>query len=259
MHAPLPIVQTTQRAQKSSVDPEEVARFAAMAAEWWDERGKFRPLHAMNPVRLGYVKSMVCRHFGREETTMHALQGLQVLDVGCGGGLVAEPLARMGGQVIAIDAAQENIDVARTHAEQSGVAVDYRATTAEALAASGARFDLVTALEIVEHVADVPGFVDSLAALLKPGGLLIMSTLNRTGKSYALAIVGAEYVLRLVPRGTHQWRKFLKPSELVRELRRSGLQHENTTGLVMHPLSGTWRLDAQDLSVNYLLAATSSR
>ncbi len=236
----------------STVDPEDVARFSAMAAEWWDPEGKFRPLHRLNPVRLGYIRDRLCTRYGRDERSLRALEGLEIVDIGCGGGLIAEPLARMGATVTAIDASEKNIAVARTHALETGVAIDYRATTAEALAAEGRQFDAVVALEVVEHVADVALFLQSCAALTKPGGALFLATLNRTAKSYLFAIVGAEYVLRWLPRGTHQWEKFLRPSELVDGLAAQGVAVADLTGVCYDPLADDWRL-GRDLSVNFMV------
>ncbi|MBV8939581.1 MAG: bifunctional 2-polyprenyl-6-hydroxyphenol methylase/3-demethylubiquinol 3-O-methyltransferase UbiG [Alphaproteobacteria bacterium] len=225
----------------STVDPEEIRRFSAMAHAWWDPHGAFKPLHDINPVRIGYILAHA------------APAGRDVLDIGCGGGLVAEPMARLGAHVTAIDAAEKNIAAARLHAEQSGLNIDYRCMTAEALAAGGARFDLVLALEIVEHVADVDGFVAACLTLLRPGGTCVFSTLNRTAKSFALAVVGAEYLLRWLPRGTHHWKKFLRPSELAAAARRHGGEVKEMTGMRLNLLTGRWELDAEDLSVNYLM------
>lgn len=236
----------------TTVDPEDVARFSAIAAEWWDENGKFRPLHRLNPLRLTYVRDTVCRRLGRDPQTTQPLAGLRLADVGCGGGLLAEPLARMGAAVTGIDASEKNIATARVHAAQSGVTVDYRATTAEALAATGEKFDVVTCLEVIEHVADVPLFIRSLGQLLAPGGVLFLATLNRTPKSYLMAIVGAEYVLQWLPKGTHNWKQFLKPSELAAHLRAEGLAFGHLTGVVYHPLSGSFSADPRDMDVNYM-------
>ncbi|MDG3440608.1 bifunctional 2-polyprenyl-6-hydroxyphenol methylase/3-demethylubiquinol 3-O-methyltransferase UbiG [Nitrospirillum amazonense] len=240
----------------TTVDPGEIQRFSAIAAEWWDEAGKFRPLHKLNPVRLEYLRDRICAHFGRDPLAPQPLQGLRLVDIGCGGGLLSEPLARMGADVVGIDAAERNVKTAATHAMETGTTVDYRHTTAEDLVAAGETFDAVLSLEVVEHVADVPLFLDSLAALMKPEGLLVMATLNRTPKSYLMAIIGAEYVLRWLPRGTHDWRKFLKPSELAAGLRATGLTVREVMGLVYSPFNDTFRLDARDLDVNYLLWAS---
>ncbi|TWB22756.1 3-demethylubiquinone-9 3-methyltransferase [Nitrospirillum amazonense] len=240
----------------TTVDPGEIQRFSAIAAEWWDEAGKFRPLHKLNPVRLEYLRDRICAHFGRDPLAPQPLRGLRLVDIGCGGGLLSEPLARMGADVVGIDAAERNVKTAATHAMETGTPVDYRHTTAEDLVAAGETFDAVLSLEVVEHVADVPLFLDSLAALMKPDGLLAMATLNRTPKSYLMAIIGAEYVLRWLPRGTHDWRKFLRPSELAAGLRATGLTVREVMGLVYSPFNDSFRLDARDLDVNYLLWAS---
>ena len=235
-----------------TVDPEDVARFSAIAAEWWDPTGKFKPLHRLNPLRLTYIRDEVCKRLGRDPLAPNALSGLRVVDIGCGGGLLAEPIARMGATVVGVDASEKNIKTAATHAAETGTTVDYRATTAEALAASGEKFDVVLAMEVIEHVADVPLFLKSLSDLLAPGGVLFLATLNRTPKSFALAIVGAEYILRWLPRGTHNWRQFLRPSELNAAVRTYGLSVRNLTGITYNPLSDEFRLNARDLAVNYM-------
>jgi len=237
-----------------TVDEAELARFAALASEWWNPRGKMAPLHKFNPVRLGYIRDAACRHFDRDGKRLDCLKGLRLLDIGCGGGLLSEPLARLGGEVVGADPAAANIEAARLHAAESGVAVDYRATTAEALAEAGERFDVVLAMEVVEHVADVKLFVELTGGMVKPGGLMIAATLNRTLKSFALAIVGAEYILRWLPRGTHQWDKFVTPNELEIALELAGLRVIDEAGVVYNPLADRWRL-ADDMDVNYMLAA----
>ena len=235
-----------------TVDPEDVARFSAIAAEWWDPTGKFKPLHRLNPLRLAYIRDEVCKRLGRDPLAPNALAGLRVVDIGCGGGLLAEPIARMGANVVGVDASEKNIRTAATHAAETGTPVDYRATTAEALAASGEKFDVVLAMEVIEHVADVNLFVKSLSELLAPGGVLFLATLNRTPKSFALAIVGAEYILRWLPRGTHNWRQFLRPSELNAAVRPYGLSVRDLTGITYNPLSDDFRLNPRDLDVNYM-------
>ncbi|MCA9916150.1 MAG: bifunctional 2-polyprenyl-6-hydroxyphenol methylase/3-demethylubiquinol 3-O-methyltransferase UbiG [Anaerolineae bacterium] len=239
---------------QSTIDAAEVAQFARQAALWWDETGPFKPLHAINYVRLDYIAHQISQYFGREMTAGgNWMQGLEVLDIGCGGGLMCEPLARLGAQVRGIDAAPENIGTASHHAEQSGVAIDYAVSTAEAQAQAGKQYDIVLALEIVEHVADVEVFLAACAACVKPGGLLVVSTINRTLKSLALAKIGAEYILRWVPRGTHDWRKFLRPSEVEAPLRRAGLSMCNLTGMIYHPIRGQWGIAPQDTDINYLM------
>jgi 2-polyprenyl-6-hydroxyphenyl methylase/3-demethylubiquinone-9 3-methyltransferase len=239
---------------KTAVDPAEVARFSALAAEWWDAAGPLKPLHRLNPLRLAWIKERVAGHFGRERNDPTALTGLRVLDVGCGGGILTEPLARMGAAVTGIDPSKENIAVARRHAEDGGLAIDYRAATAEDLAAGGERFDLVTILEVVEHVPDVPAFVAACSTMVKPGGLMIAATINRTAKAWLLAIVGAEYILRWLPRGTHSWDKLVKPEELAAAFRAAGLTVTAETGVMYVPLADYFRLTG-DMDVNYMMAA----
>ncbi len=239
----------------SSIDPHEVAQFAALADTWWDPAGPMRPLHRLNPVRIGYIRDRFSECFGGETNSLRPFLGRRILDLGCGGGLVAEPLARLGGQVTAIDAAAPSIEIARTHAAAAGLNIDYRVTTAEALLATGDCFDVVTALEIVEHVADPAAFLTTCAGLVAPGGLLVLSTLNRTPQAFGLAILGAEYLLRMLPRGTHSWRKFRKPSELAAPLRAAGLRIADVSGVAYQPLTGGWALTASP-AVNYFLAAT---
>jgi 2-polyprenyl-6-hydroxyphenyl methylase/3-demethylubiquinone-9 3-methyltransferase len=238
----------------TTVNTEEIAKFAAMADEWWDPKGKFKPLHKFNPVRLGYVRDNAIRHFGRDAGVRRPLEGLRVLDIGCGGGLLSEPLVRLGAAVTGIDAGEENIAIARLHAEQSGLAIDYRVVTAEALAAEGARFDMVLNMEVVEHVDNVPLYLKSCAQLVAPGGLLFTASINRTPRAFALAIVGAEYVLRWLPRGTHDYRKFLTPEEIAALLRRNGLKVTEKVGVVFHPLADEWR-QSRDTGINYMVLA----
>ncbi len=243
----------------STVDDAEVARFSAIAAEWWTPAGKFKPLHRFNPVRIAYVRDALCRRFGRDPGAERPLEGLRLVDIGCGGGLIAEPLARLGASVLGIDASERNIKTAAVHARESGLAIDYRSTTAEALVAAGRSFDAVLALEVIEHVADVPLFVACCADLVAPGGLLFLATLNRTPKSYLMAIIGAEYVLRWLPRGTHDWKRFQKPSDLAAAFRDRGLEIRDLSGVVYHPLTDSFRLDPRDIAVNYLLTAERNR
>ena len=241
-------------ARPSTIDEKEVAQFESLGENWWDESGPMRPLHRLNPVRMAYIRRQLCEHFALPDT-IRCLKGLKIADIGCGGGLVTEPLARMGASVTGVDAGKENIKVAKAHAAAHGLEIDYQATTVEKIAASGKQFDAVTALEIVEHVADVPLFVKALCKIVKPGGVLIMSTLNRTPKSYLLGIVAAEHILRWVPTGTHDWKKFLKPSELQREIEPHGLEVTDVRGLIYSPLTRDFSLSARDLDVNYLLTA----
>lgn len=238
----------------TTVDIAEIERFSAMAAEWWDPLGKFRPLHKLNPVRLGHIRDTAVRHFGLDARARRPLEGLRILDIGCGGGLVAEPLVRLGAGVTGVDAAERNIAVASLHARESGLAIDYRLGNAEDLAAAGEGFDIVLALEIIEHVADVPLFVSAISRLARPGGLVLVATMNRTWKAFAMAIVGAEYVLRWLPRGTHDWKKFLRPSEVAAELRRNGLNTAEVRGMTYNPLGDRLSLSA-DTDVNYILTA----
>lgn len=239
----------------ASIDDAEVAKFAAMAEAWWDPEGKFRPLHRFNPVRLAYIRDRLCGRFGRDPKADKPLQGLALLDVGCGGGLLSEPLARLGAAVTGIDAAPQNIAVAALHAEESGLAIDYRHLSVEELAAAPARFDAVLNMEVVEHVADVGSFLAASAALVRPGGMMFLATLNRTPKAFLMAVVGAEYLLRWLPRGTHDWRRFLRPSELAAALRGTGLEIEEITGVAYNPLTDAWRLAPRDLDVNYMMLA----
>jgi len=252
-----------QSQHKTTIDPEEVANFSAIAEEWWDENGAFKPLHKLNPTRLKYIRAQICEHYGKAPQSIDALKGLSVLDIGCGGGLVAEPMARTGAIVTGIDASEENIAIAESHAKSSGITkkqLSYKATSAEDLLPSTKkRYDVVTALEIVEHVADLSLFIETAAKLVKPGGLIIFSTLNRTPRSFALGIVAAEYILRWVPRGTHSWNKFVRPSELSRHLREQNLSAEDITGLVYNPLHDTFSMDKKDLAVNYFLTATKPK
>lgn len=241
---------------RTSVDPAEIERFSRIAAQWWDPAGKFRPLHKFNPVRLAWLRDAICAAHGRDPQAPLPLAGIRILDVGCGGGLLSEPLARLGAQVTGIDAAEKNVKTAAAHAAETGVSVDYRATTAEALVQAGELFDVVLAMEIVEHVADVDLFLGSVASLARPGGQVFMATLNRTGKSFLFGIVAAEYVLRWLPRGTHDWKRFLKPSELTGALRRAGVEVKSVTGVTYNPLSDRFSLAAGDLDVNYMLWGT---
>jgi 2-polyprenyl-6-hydroxyphenyl methylase / 3-demethylubiquinone-9 3-methyltransferase len=242
----------------ATVDAAEVHRFSRLAGEWWDSRGKMAVLHTLNPVRVAYIRDAACQQFGRDPRRPPCLSGLRMLDIGCGGGLLSEPLARLGASVVGADPSPDNIEVAKLHATRGGIVIDYRATTAEALAAAGERFDVVLAMEVVEHVADVALFVRSCADMVRPGGLMIAATLNRTLKSFAFAIVGAEYVLEWLPRGTHRWDKFITPGELEAALTRAGLAVTSETGVIYNPLTQGWRLSS-DMDVNYMLAAQQVR
>lgn len=240
---------------RSSIDPDEIARFEAMAAEWWDPHGKFRPLHKFNPVRLAWIRDRLLARFGRDGASPRPLEGLRILDIGCGGGLVSEPMARLGAEVVGVDASHRNVEVARIHAAQGGLAVDYRQGTAEDLLAAGERFDAVLSLEVVEHVADPAAFLGACAGLVSPGGALFVATINRTPQAFALAIVGAEYVLRWLPRGTHSWSKFVRPSEVAAALRPTGLELREFAGMSYNPLRDAWSA-GRDLGVNYIAYAT---
>jgi 2-polyprenyl-6-hydroxyphenyl methylase/3-demethylubiquinone-9 3-methyltransferase len=240
---------------ETTVDAGEVAKFEAMAAEWWDPKGKFKPLHEMNPCRLHYITSQISAEFERNIAEPEPFGGLRLLDIGCGGGLLSEPMARLGAEVVGADAAAGNIPVARIHAEQSGLAIDYRNTTAEALAAAGEQFDVVLNMEVIEHVADPAAYLAACHALLKPGGLMVCSTLNRTAKSFMLAIVGAEWVMRWLPKGTHDWQKFITPDELFELIRGAGLEPLDRKGMVFNPVAWSWSLSDRDLAVNYVTAS----
>jgi len=247
-------MSSTQTAD--TVDAAEIARFEAIAAEWWDPNGKFKPLHMLNPCRLDYIIDQISAEFSRDPRAQRPFEGLRLLDIGCGGGLLAEPMARLGADVVGADAAERNIPVARVHAEQSGLEIDYRHTTAEALSEAGERFDVVLNMEVVEHVPDPLAYLTACQSLLKPGGLMICSTLNRNPKSYAYAIVGAEHVMRWLPRGTHTWSKFITPDELFDLLRRAGLEPVDRKGFVFSFLTWSWSVSDRDLSVNYVTAST---
>lgn len=244
----------TRKARVSSVDAAEVERFSRHAADWWDTRGPMAALHKFNPVRLGYIRDQAAARFNRDPKKLDCLEGLRMLDIGCGGGILSEPLARLGAEMVGADPSEDNIAAAQAHAGEAGVDVDYRATTAEALAAAKERFDVVLAMEVVEHVTDVNAFIATCAAMVKPGGLMIAATLNRTLKSFALAIVGAEYVLRWVPRGTHQWDKFVTPEELEAAIEDSGLHITGERGVIYNPFADRWQLSS-DMDVNYMLVA----
>ena len=240
---------------QGTVDPDEVAKFEAMAAEWWDPTGKFKPLHMMNPCRLDYICAQIVAEFDRDLTNDLPFAGLRLLDIGCGGGLLSEPMARLGAEVVGADAAERNIPVAEVHARQSGLTIDYRHTTAEALAEAGETFDVVLNMEVVEHVADPAAYLTACQTLLKPGGLMVCSTLNRNAKSFGMAIIGAEYVMRWLPRGTHDWAKFITPDELFALIEGAGLRPVDRKGFVFNPISRQWSISDRDLSVNYVTAS----
>jgi 2-polyprenyl-6-hydroxyphenyl methylase / 3-demethylubiquinone-9 3-methyltransferase len=240
--------------QASSVDQAEIDRFSRHAADWWNPHGPMAALHKFNPVRLGYIRDQAAAHFQRDAKKLDNLKGLRMLDIGCGGGILSEPLARLGAEMIGADPSEDNIAVAQAHADKMGLTIAYRATTAEDLAAAKERFDVVLAMEVVEHVTDMTSFVLTCATMVKPGGLMIAATLNRTLKSFALAIVGAEYVLRWLPRGTHQWEKFVTPQELEAAIEQSGLQVSGERGVIYNPFADRWQLSS-DMDVNYMLVA----
>jgi len=239
----------------TTIDPSEIAKFEAMAAEWWDPQGKFKPLHMLNPTRLDYIVSQICVDFARDPEAPTPFEGLRILDIGCGGGLLSEPMARLGAQVVGADAAERNIPVARIHAEQSGLDIDYRHTSAEALAEAGEQFDVVLNMEVVEHVSDPPAYLRACHDLLKPGGLMVCSTLNRNPKSFVMAIIGAEHVMRWLPKGTHDWNKFITPDELFAMLSQAGLEPVDRKGFVFNPLAWSWSISDRDLGVNYVTSS----
>jgi 2-polyprenyl-6-hydroxyphenyl methylase/3-demethylubiquinone-9 3-methyltransferase len=236
----------------STVDPDEIAKFEAMAADWWDTEGKFKPLHMLNPCRLGYITQQIAAETGRDLTQALPFTGLRILDIGCGGGLLSEPMARLGATVVGADAAEGNIPVAQVHAKQSGLDIDYRFPTAEALAETGAQLDVVLNMEVIEHVADPWDFLTACRTLLKPGGMMICSTLNRNPKSYLFAIIGAEHIMRWLPKGTHEWDKFITPDELFELIGNAGLTPVDRQGFVFNFLMRSWAVSPKDLSVNYV-------
>lgn len=241
-------------ARRSTVDASEVERFSALAAEWWNPNGKFRPLHKFNPVRLAYIRDAVAEHFGRDPRAARPFENLRFLDIGCGGGLLSEPMARLGASVVGADASTTNIEVAKLHAAESGLKIDYRAEPAEALADAGEKFDVILNMEVVEHVSDVNLFIAKCGEMLKPGGIMFTATINRTFKALALAIVGAEYVLRWLPRGTHQFGKLVRPEELEAALTAAGMSVTDRTGVTYNPLADRWQR-SNDIDVNYMVLA----
>ena len=239
-------------AYATTTDAAEIEKFQAMAAEWWDPNGKFKPLHMLNPCRLDYITSQIAAEFDRDLNKPEPFAGLRILDIGCGGGLLSEPMARLGADVVGADAAEGNIPVARVHAEEQGLNIDYRHSTAEALASDGEQFDAILNMEVVEHVADPLAYLTACHDLLKPGGLMTCSTLNRNPKSFVMAIIGAEHVMRWLPKGTHDWNKFITPDELYKLLSDAGLDPVDKKGFVFNPLGWSWSLSDRDLSVNYV-------
>ena len=240
--------------QRTTIDKAEVERFSAMAAEWWNPSGKFRPLHKFNPVRLEYIKRQVCANFDRDMKDPKAFAGLRFLDIGCGGGLLSEPMARLGADVVGADPSATNIEIARIHAAQSGLDIDYRAATAVELNAAGEKFDVVLNMEVIEHVADPAMFLRECSAMVKPGGLMFIATINRTMKAWALAIVAAENVLRWLPKGTHSYEKLVRPEEMEGPLGEAGMSVIDRTGVVYNVLADRWDL-SRDMDVNYMFLA----
>lgn len=239
----------------TTVDAEEVAFFARIADSWWDPSGPFKPLHQLNPTRLGYIRREGVRHFKLDDKSTTPFKGLRLLDIGCGGGLISEPMCRLGADVVAVDASEKNIKTASVHAVASGLEIDFRNNTAEALAETDEQFDIIINMEVIEHVADVDTYLVACRKLLKPGGIMLLSTINRTPKAYLFAIIGAERVLRWLPKGAHDWNKFLTPAELANASQKAGFAPTEATGFVFNPFSGRWRLSDSDTSVNYAMAA----
>ncbi|UNE54685.1 bifunctional 2-polyprenyl-6-hydroxyphenol methylase/3-demethylubiquinol 3-O-methyltransferase UbiG [Bartonella machadoae] len=239
---------------RTTIDQNEIDHFSRISAEWWNPQGKFRPLHQFNPARLAYIREKICLEFHRDPVSLMPFENLRILDIGCGGGLLCEPMARLGAMVVGADAAQTNIEVAKIHATQSGLSIDYRTTTAETLANQGEKFDIILNMEVVEHVADVNLFMAATAKMLKPQGLMFVSTLNRTWKAWGLAIIGAEYILRWLPKGTHDYKKFLKPQELNNLLSKNSLTVIDKIGITYNPLNDSWNR-SKDMDVNYMLLA----
>ena len=243
------------QASQMNVDAKEIAKFEAMAEEWWDPKGKFKPLHMLNPCRLDYINSQICSEFGRKITEVSPFEGLRILDIGCGGGLLCEPMARLGAIVMGVDAAARNIPVAEAHARQVGLDIDYRSGTAEDLVERGEEFDVILNMEVIEHVLDPQTYMRACQKLLKPGGLMICSTINRNSKSYIFGVIMAEHVMRWLPKGTHEWSKFITPDELFELIKAAGLQPVDKSGFVFNPITWQWKLSENDLSVNYVTAS----
>ena len=239
-----------------SIDLKEIKKFEEMASEWWDSQGKFKPLHHMNPCRLDYIISQIEIEFNRSTIDKNAFNGINILDIGCGGGLLSEPMARLGANVTGVDAAAKNIPIAQIHAKQSGLDINYKLATAESLLAEQIQFDVILNMEVIEHVKNPKEYINTCSKLLKPNGLMICSTINRTSKSFFLAILGAEYVLRWLPKGTHQWNKFIKPSELYDMISYAGLELVDKRGFVLNPIAWEWQTSDRDLSVNYVTTST---
>lgn len=250
-----PTLNAKSEMSDATVDEAEVAKFTAMADEWWDPAGKFAPLHKFNPVRLAFIRDTVASHFRRDAKSLKPFEGLTLLDIGCGGGLLTEPMARLGFAVSGVDPSPKNVGTAKAHAVASGLDIDYRASAAEILVSEGATFDIVLNMEVVEHVADLRAYLRACAKLVRPGGLMIVATLNKTVKSLALAKIGAEYVLRWLPPGTHDWNRFVAPADLRRMLEESGLNPLRTQGVEFNPLAWEWRLSS-DVDVNYMVVAS---
>ena len=242
----------------TTINDDEIKKFSDLAEQWWDPSGQFKPLHKFNPVRLAYIREQILDHFKLDGTKRYPFEGLKILDIGCGGGLLCEPMARLGATVTGADASERNIAIAKIHAEQNDLDITYLATTSEALAAKGEQFDVVLNMEVVEHVADVPLYLKSCSDLVKPGGLMFVATINRTAKAYALAIVGAEYVLNWLPKGTHEFKKFLTPEEITSIISRHGMSIRDRCGVSFSPLHDQWR-KSRDMSVNYMLLAQKSK
>lgn len=241
-------------AAAASLDPAEVEKFSRLAAEWWNPKGKFGVLHVFNPVRLHYIKEQVCGRLARDPLDRRPFAGLRLLDIGCGGGLLSEPMARLGASVVGVDPSEKNIGTASVHAGEVGLDIDYRVGTAEHLAAAGETFDVILNMEVIEHVADPAAFAQTCTGMLRPGGLMVVATLNRTLKSFGMAIIGAEYVLGWLPKGTHQWEKFITPGELRGWLSAAGAAVRDETGVTYSPFSRSWRR-SRDMDVNYMLVA----